>query len=205
MTFEARDLRQLQGSLFLAALLIGLGVGASLWARNEMRQAEQSAELASARHREITDRLRRVRDEELEIKTKTRTFQEIAARGIIGPEQRLEWVELIGDIRRQRQLLDPEYEFQPQAPLGGPIGDFQFVGSPMAVRLPLLHEGDLIGFLDDLHARAPALVQPRECSIERQQAQTTRGGPPTNLVATCELQWITIRRSSAAGAEGAAQ
>lgn len=203
MNIEARDLRQLQGSILLAALLIGLGVGASLWAGKELQQAEQAAEQASVRHREVTDRLRRVRDEENEIKTKTGTFQTIAARGIIGPEQRLEWVELIGDIRRQRQLIDPEYEFQPQAPLGSPIGDFQFVGSPMAVRLPLLHEGDLIGFLDDLHARAPALVQPRECSIERQQAQATRGGPPINLVATCELQWITIRRSGSPGREGA--
>lgn len=203
MNFEARDLRQLQGSILLAVVLIGLGIAASLWARGEMRQAEQAAEQATARHREITDRLRRVRDEELEIKSKTRTFQEITERGIIGPEQRLEWVELIGDIRRQRQLLDPEYEFQPQAALGTPIGDFQFVGSPMAVRLPLLHEGDLIGFLADLHARAPALVQPRDCSIERQQLQASRGGPPINLVATCELQWITIRRSGNAEREGA--
>ena len=194
MTLEPRDLRQLQGSILLAVLLIGAGVAASLWAQNEMQRAEQAAEQAGARHREITDRLRRVRDEEQEIKTKTATFQRISARGIVGPEKRLEWVELIGDIRRQRQLLDPDYEFQPQAALGPPIGDFQFVGSPMTVRLPLLHEGDLIGFIDDLQTRAPALVQPRSCAVERQPAQPLRGGPAVNLVATCELQWITVRR-----------
>lgn len=204
MTLEARDLRQLQGSVLLAALLIGTGIAASLWARDEMKRAEQAAAQALAQHRDITDRLRRVRDEELEIKSKTATFQEIVARGIVGPEKRLEWVELIGDIRRQRQLLDPEYEFQPQAPMGAPVGGFQFVGSPMSLRLPLLHEGDLLGLLDDLQTRAPALVQPRECVIERQQVQATRDSPPINLLATCELQWITIRRSGGTPREGGA-
>lgn len=202
MNFDARDLRKLQGSLLLAIALIGAGAAMVWWTLAELRGAEQAAREAEARHRDITDRLRRVRDEEIEIKTKTKTFQAIAARGIIGPEQRLEWVELIGDVRRQRRLLDPEYEFQPQASLGGRLGDFQFVASPMALRLPLLHEGDLLGFLGDLQARAPALVQPRECQVERRPGPAQRGGPPANLLATCELQWITIRRSGSAGDGG---
>lgn len=202
MTLDAKDLRKLQGSVLLALLLIGAGVAAALWARDQLKASERASMEARSRFDEISERLRRVRDEEIEIKTKTATFQAIAGRGIIGPEQRLEWVELIGDVGRQRRLFSPEYEFQPQSALGNSLGDFQFVASPMALRLPLLHEGDLIGFIDDLQARAPALVQPRECLIERRQQAGERGGPWANLLAICDLQWITIRRSDGKARRG---
>lgn len=192
MNIDAKDLRKLQGSLLLATVLIAAGGATLWWTRGELVAARRDAASAASSHRDADNRLKRVRDEEAEIKSKSTTFRELARRRVLGPEQRLEWVELVSDIRRDLRLFAPDYEFAPQQALGVGAGGYQFVGSPMGLRLPLLHEGDLLGLLAQLKARAPAVVQPRTCQIERQALATDRLGVQPNLQAVCTLQWITI-------------
>jgi len=199
MNIDIKDLRKLQGSLLLATALIIAGGSSLWWTRGELTAARREAASAASSHREADNRLKRVRDEEAEIKAKSATFRELANRGVFGPEQRLEWVELVSEIRRDLRLFAPDYEFAPQQALGIRAGSYQFVGSPMGLRLPLLHEGDLLGLLAELKARAPAVVQPRTCQVERQALATDRLGVQPTLQAVCTLQWITI---SAPGKEG---
>lgn len=192
MNIDAKDLRKLQGSLALFVVLTALGAAAIWWTRSELIAAEKSTQAAAARHKDAENRLKRVRDEELEIKAKSALYRDLVARGIIGPEQRLEWIELVSDIRRDLRLFAPDYEFSPQQTLGSSAGTYQFRGSPMGLRLPLLHEGDLLSFLAAVQHRAPALVQPRSCQIERQPPAGDRSGIQPNLLAVCTLHWITI-------------
>lgn len=201
MNIDAKDLRKLQGSVVLATLLVVAGAVALWWARGELTTARREAASAASGHREADNRLKRVRDEEVEIKAKSATFRDLAKRRVLGPEQRLEWVELVSDIRRDLRLFAPDYEFAPQQALGVGAGGYQFVGSPMGLRLPLLHEGDLLGLLAQLKTRAPAFVQPRTCQIERQALATDRLGVQPNLQAVCTLQWITISGPAKEGAK----
>jgi hypothetical protein len=60
----------------------------------------QLARRSPSRERSEADgKLKRVRDEESEIKQKSILFNKLQERGMIGEEQRLEWVELLKDIR----------------------------------------------------------------------------------------------------------
>lgn len=118
--------------------------------------------------------------------------------GVIGQPERLEWVELIRVIQESRPLLDVQYEFSAPQPLGAasPEG-YQFQRSTMKFRLALLHEGDLLYFLNELSQKAPADIRPERCSVTRlnavspDQSGTERKWLPT-LQAECTVDWINL-------------
>jgi hypothetical protein len=64
--------------------------------------------------------------------------------------------------------------------------------SVMKIRLPLLHEGDLLRFLDTLKRQQVGLFLVDQCALDR---VNQAGGSPRyqpNLVAECTLTWITL-------------
>ncbi|MEF8701476.1 MAG: hypothetical protein V5B32_11820 [Candidatus Accumulibacter sp. UW26] len=192
---SAADFRKLRSSILTATLMIGIGAAAVHVARLTTANA-QRAKLAVTAERNATDgKLKQVRAEESEIKQKSILFNTLHERGIIGEEQRLEWVELLKDIRVQRRLLDLRYELAPQRLLdSGPPGDFAFYASTMKLELKLLHEEDLTRLLGDLQQQAKALIRVNRCRVERLPPSVDeRAGGHANLVAACEIDWLTVR------------
>jgi hypothetical protein len=201
MTFAKQDFQRLQWSLLLfaaSALIAAIATWAALHQQQQTRQAHLAA---LAANRQIAGKLAGARNEESELREKIARFQTLKARGLIGAERRLDWVEIIGRIRAARRLAQIDYEFSPQRPLdsailpGGAIaGPFTLKTSEMHLRLTLLHEGDLLGFIDDLRANAPALIQIRHCAISRPtQAPMDHAA---RLAADCTLEWITFSEAA---------
>lgn len=186
-----KELRQLYASGALAFTLLATGSGLVWWSYRETQAAQQAQRLADQRLGDFAQRLRQVSVEEQEIRSKAAYFRALEQRRIVGPEQRLDWIELIDAIREQRQLFEIDYEISEQKADGAPFGDYRLNASEMQFHLPLLHEGDLIGFIADLRQRAPALVQVRRCEITRLPGSERHPGDP-NLDARCHLQWSTI-------------
>lgn len=197
MKFSANDLFRLRWSLGLFVLLllagIALVVGAFRLERDEQRKhRELSGELA-----DIRARLGRAREEEREIRSKISRYQQLLNHGVIGDEQRLDWLEQIAQIKAARRLFDIEYEIAPQRPIepsllpeGATAGNYEIMASAMKLQIQLLHEGDLLVFLDDLRARVQAHLLVRACGIER--LPSGQGIRPL-LRAECEIDWITLR------------
>jgi hypothetical protein len=104
-------------------------------------------------------------------------------------------VELLKEIRDKHRLIDLRYEIAPQRMLDGQLGnDFVFFASSMKLELKLLHEEDLTRLLDDLRRQAKALIRVNSCRIERLPATgEQRGGGRANLLADCEIEWLTLR------------
>jgi hypothetical protein len=182
-----RDLVKLRTSLILGLLVLALSGAAIYWLEGRTRAAQRKLEFAKARYSEALRKLQQTSNEESELQAKAALFQKLQARRAIGPEERLDWVELIASIRNRHRLFEIAYEISPQQTLGAPTGEYQLVSSTMDFRLPLLHEGDLEVFLDDIKREAPAIVEPRKCTIER-----LGEGSGANLRANCTLQWITL-------------
>lgn len=191
MNLDASDLKKLAPGLVTLIVLAALGAAAVWWTLQGAAKSERDYRLSEARFAEADRRLREVNREEEEIRANSTRYQALVQRGIIGPEQRLSWVELISDIRKSRRLFDIDYEYSPQQTLPGSSSPFQFHASSMRFRLPLLHEGDLFRFLDDVRLRASAHVQPRECTIERVPGAGFSNLAP-HLNGSCTLNWITI-------------
>ena len=200
MNLEPADLRKIAAGLAVLLLCLALGAGSVWWVLEQEKIGRRDANVSQSRFAEADRRLREVRLEEEEIRDKSTVFRGLAVRGIIGPERRLEWVETIAAIRQARRLFEVDYEFQPQQVLAGMTGPYPFNASQMQFRLPLLHEEDLLHFLADLRASAPALVQARHCSLQRVPAGSA-SSLSAQLTASCTLQWITIGDPNAGGSK----
>ncbi len=196
MKFAQADFRKIQISALACIVLIVAGAGGVYFAHTVAKAARADRTLAQNQRNDIDNKLKRVRNEETEIKEKSALFHRISAQGIIGEEQRLEWIELLKAVREKRKLIDLRYELEPQRPLDGAAGSgFSFFVSPMRVHLELLHEEDLTRFLDDLRGQAKALIQPRNCLLSRQANDRSSAMAAPHLFAECRIDWITLRET----------
>ena len=194
MKLGRADLRKLQPGILLVVLAVAVGVAAVYLANQAKADAQKARLVVRVQLQEVDGKLKQVRQEETEVKQKSIVFNKLAERGIIGDEQRLDWVELLKEIRDKHRLIDLQYEISPQRMLDKPGDDFSFFVSAMKVQLKLLHEEDLLRLLDALRSQAKALVRVRSCQVERLPATgDDRSGGRAHLLADCEIDWLTLR------------
>ena len=194
MKLGASDLPKLQWSLLATVLMVAIGAGMVYFAFNATEAAKRDRATAQAERNEFDGKLKQVRNEEDEIKQKSVVFNALQTRGMIGEEQRLEWVELIKEIRETRRLIDLQYEIAPQRRLDTDAAKgFAFYSSTMRLQLKLLHEEDLTRLIDDLRERARALIQVKHCDVSRLSQGAGDGAPIAQLQADCRIDWITLR------------
>ncbi|MDR1227550.1 MAG: hypothetical protein LBK55_00775 [Azoarcus sp.] len=207
MKFGVSDLPRLRASLLAMALMAVLGAAAAVYSHGRIAEARSALAAAQAERNEIGGKLRQVRSEENEIRQKAAVFDRLAARGVIGEEARLEWVELLNEIRDRRRLPEIHYEFAPRRALNEAqaqpqAGSFGLYASAMKLQARLLHEEDLLRLLGDLRERAPALIQVKRCDLSRLLAADA-GNPLQGLLQVdCLIDWITLR-AAGSGAENA--
>jgi hypothetical protein len=193
MKLGVSDLSRLRTSLAAMALMAAFGAAAVLHARDRLAVAQAALAAARAEGREIDEKLRRARGEEDEIRQKAAVFQRLAARGAVGEEARLEWVELLNEIRDRRRLPGVRYEFAPRRALEqGETGAFGLYASAMKLQARLLHEEDLTRLLADLRERAPALIQVKRCEVSRLPVTDPADAAQGLLRADCLIDWITL-------------
>lgn len=189
------ELHLLRWPLLGLALSLLTAVLTALAAQQIAGQAEQradAAELAAAHSRKTTQRLQH---DEQTIRAQIAAYQALVARGIVGPERRLDWVELMRSVQNERKLLGLEYEIQPRQPWPGTpsaVGGHAFMYSPVKVQIPLLHEEDLLRFLHDVHAQAAAFTRLRRCQLQRLAARPGDDNLAPQLSAECQMDWITL-------------
>jgi hypothetical protein len=195
MKFERRDFTKLQWYAVLAIVAIAIAIAAGWWSLGGANKARSERDAAAQQKTQIEQRLGQVRTEEQDIKARTLQFQQMELAGIVGPEKRLDWTELLRDIQRQLRLPGMTYEFGPQILLeSGPVVGYAFHSSQLKIQLRLLHEGDLLNFITHLQRDAKAMVLVRNCKVSR-----LSGGQQTDgaqLLGECTMEWVTLRQTS---------
>jgi len=201
MTFGPADLVRLRRAGLLCVALALLGAAAAGFGCRQADIEREGHRHVLAEQRELSERSR-AGAEFADIAVDAERYRALVARGHIGPERRLDWMERIAEVQQARRLFDFRYEFAPQqalgeTPQGNITGGFQFVSSTMKLQMQMLHEDDLLGFLDDLAHTVPALLQARECRIGRfMQGATAATGPAPRLTADCSIDWITLQHKT---------
>lgn len=124
-------------------------------------------------------------------------YNELLAKGFIGEEKRIEWIEKLREVHSQHKLFSIDYSIGQQekfSPSYLPhLGSFVMNRSTMKVELGMLHEGDLLTLLDGLHEQsAPFIV--RECELKKPVgAKFNLQNVAPNMQATCLIDWLTLR------------
>jgi len=197
MKFRASDLKRLRLPIAASIVLAVAGGACYSAAGDYLRETKKQAAATSARRAEAQTRLARANEEEREIKASLQQYQALAARGFMGEEKRLDWVDTITAIKNERRLFNITYSIEPQKLLDypglGASSGVYFMTSRVRTNLQLLHEEDLLNVIDDLTKRSRSYLSVRSCDIQR----ISRAGVGTTLAprlqADCIFDLITIR------------
>jgi hypothetical protein len=205
MKLGASDLKRLRLPLAVSVALIVAGVACYFAVEDYLQETKKLAAATSAQRAEVQTRLASANEEEREILANLQQYQALAARGIVGDEKRLDWVDTITAIKNERRLFNIGYSIEPQKPLDYPgfaaaAGGVNFVFSRVKIEMQLLHEEDLLNFIDDLNKRGRSYLSARSCDVQRIDRGNS-GGATTlapRLKASCVFDLITIRHNKPA-------
>lgn len=203
MNFTAADFRKLIVPLALAVILSAAGA-ALVWFVNR-QLAATNAKISTVRieRTQAREKLARISEEEREVKERIEVYRRLRDLNIIGKERRLDWADSIQRIKLGREMLDVRYRIEPQRILSSipaKPGKVDFHASTMKVELALLHEGDLLGFLEDLRDAGNAYVSVRRCAISRSGPASQPSGASIltpRLRAECQIDLITVTDAGA--------
>lgn len=194
MTLQLSDLHHVRWSLFgfllaLAAASAAILYGTSDAARAQDGQQEAQRRLASARNRLAT-----ATADQANIKKFAPEYDALLERNVIGDVQRAQWVEGMERIRKLQRIPGLRYTIAAQqhfAPnLLPDAGDLDLDRSGMDMQFDLLHEGQLIDFLDALNSGRYGRFVLDHCALER--SDTVQ-----EIKAECSGGWLALKKREA--------
>ena len=179
----------LVASIVLSAVMIKLSSVQNKAAETQRRS--QAAALKEAR-----DRYQRSGEEREVILRYLPAYRKLQSEGLIGAEQRIEWIEALRAANKQAGLFGVTYQLEARKPFnlvgqGNPASQF-LQQSQMKLSFGLVHEGDLMRFLGMLATQQSGMFFIRSCIIDRPVRIDTPAPRQPNLNAQCELSWLTI-------------
>jgi hypothetical protein len=130
-----------------------------------------------------------------------RRYDEFYRLGFVGRERRLDWIETLREARMDLTLPRIGYAIEPQLQAIAPVesymasDDVQIHLSRAQLEIGLLHELDLLHFVDALQRRAPGLIRVDHCELKWQAAGTENLGIGANIHALCSLQIFSLLTS----------
>ncbi|MBI5041506.1 MAG: hypothetical protein HZB57_10035 [Gammaproteobacteria bacterium] len=162
-----------------------------------MSQARASAE---QHFKGTVQEYRTAMESEQILRTETERFTQLRARGFVGPEPRLRWVEDVRETAARAGLLTIRYELEPRTahPTSISTGSFQLFASLMRLELELRHEGDLLSFLKLLDERRSGLFELSACALRHTREEGDISLQEGNVKADCELRWYSLDAAVAA-------
>jgi hypothetical protein len=193
--FTREELRKLALPSALALALLAAGA-AIIWSGDAaLAAAKRQIAAAEAERAQAAERLARISEEEREVTAKLDVYKQLKSLNILGEERRLEWADAITRIRTQRELLDLSYRVDRQKLLlsaPGKPANVDIFASTMRVQLALLHEEDLLRFLNDLRNSGNAYYSVKSCTLNRTGPTATGTTITPRLRADCEIDLVTI-------------
>lgn len=180
-------------ALFVVVIVASFAVvrySEALVAESDQRLKVQRQALAAATQKHSNAGL------EKQILTQFReTYDALGKVGFVGAEQRINWVDSLRAANREARLFGVEYRIGQQEAypytLDLAVGDLPMRQSVMKLKMPLLHEGDLMPFFRALASRSAGVFTMNTCTLTR-SADTARPGERPNLNAECDLAWISV-------------
>lgn len=195
MTRPDPDWGYLRRGMLLPVLC--LVAGTALWGTttvyrtrldNALEMERQALASIEQERRELTSR-RQAREQF------SAMYRDLVAGGIVGPDQRLQWVQALRSSTSNLGLPYLRYSTGPQEAFTAPYLvagiSAPVMSSPMELQLGLVHEGDLLRLLDNLE-KFPGLFHVRSCNLERPERNTPPESSQANLSGSCQLAWFSI-------------
>lgn len=151
----------------------------------------------NAQFQAISQRYLAVDEEEKLIRKFYPRFLELYNNGVIGKEQRLNWLEVLRESGDKVRLPGLSYEIKSQElyvpQFSANLGRYQLFNSRMSLSMQLLHEGDLVSVLETLDSRAAGTYSVSECRFSKASTVIDMNPRKGNIMTKCDLNWFTIK------------
>ena len=174
--------------------LAGIGVAAFLVAGSYVYwQSERKSDLGTTQTlKELRARLADAKRERDNLRDSAQTYNALIARGVFAPEDRLELIEALTELKQRHQLIGLDYEVAPQRALklsgGLSLPAVDAMGSRIKLRIRAYHDGELTAFLDDFPRMQRGFFPIDRCVIRRagdfdRQEKTTPALKASDIIA----------------------
>jgi len=183
----------LKTSILLLLAAVSLSAAGIFW--SHLHQSEARAELQRQQTLLNASRARQQqgRTDARLIDQHLNAYRVLIARGFIGEENRLAWIEAAQLANRDARLYGLTYTLSPRSAAPPELASgLPLKQTSMVVKMPLLVETDLPFFLDALHLRAPGLFRTGQCRLSRLADAAPQAINRPELDAECELLWYTV-------------
>ena len=129
-------------------------------------------------------------------------YEDLQKNCAVGPEQRVNWLDALRRASQATRTLGVDYQLSQQtaSPIKLDTGVYKLQQSTMKLRIKLLHEGDLLSFLQALGAERPGLYLIQSCNLTRTANTTFSVRYESKLAAECELLWLSLVENNPAEA-----
>jgi hypothetical protein len=166
--------------------------------KRDDRSSEKSLVQAKAR-------LEAARKEQEDMRTSAETFRILRDRGVLNEELRIDLIEMVDRLKAEYHIAELDYEVSPQRPVQLPgnraFKAIEVLASRVKFRVQAVHDGDLLGFIDELARHPRSFFNLERCLIKRVEAGAL-GPLQPRVEAECSLEWITVRDKRIAKAKG---
>jgi hypothetical protein len=182
--------------LFVFSLLLGtaLVTGTQYLQDDRQNALNQAQAMENSSH----DSYRLAEIEKSEVHDFQPKYQQLVQDGFIGTERRLDWIDSIAAVQKRAGLEPVTYDIAEQAVfLVDPqidTGTMELHGSQMHFTMNLLHEMDLLRFLNGI--QGDQITGMHKCVIKRWSNAAPAELAP-HLQAECSLYWITLGNHAA--------
>lgn len=197
MKLTAKDFAPLKIPLVALAISIAAGIALVQFSSAMRVQAEAQNRRESVALQEARSRYHRSGEEREMILRHLPAYRQLEEQGLVGTEQRINWLEGLRNANSQAGLFGVTYQLQAQKQFsllgeGNPIAQHVH-HSQMKLSFGLVHEGDLMRFFRALAAQKVGVFVLTGCALDRAGRADAPVPRQANLNAQCELSWLTVQ------------
>lgn len=198
-----KDLLSMRAPLLVLIAVIALSAGLIKYTSTRLNVADAERLAQAGALEDARSRLQRSGDERGLILRYLPDYQKLQQGGFVGGERRIEWIEGLRASNKKAGLFGVTYQMDVRKPFpllgqGNPIAP-SLRHSPMKLSMGLVHEGDLMRFLQLLSAQPVGMFFLTGCTIDRPPRSDAPAPRHANLTAQCDLSWLTVDTSGKAG------
>jgi hypothetical protein len=196
MRISARDIPALGQPLIVLGVTLALCAAGIVYSARLIKQGRADLAAAQVQLKEADERVARSGEEVDTLKRYIGPYQQLERVGIVGEEQRLNWIDALRVANVDAQLYGVDYEVGSQVPYSFAeevsAGGLPVHQSLMKVRLGLLYETDLLTFFRVLAEQNVGAFSVNQCSLQRLTSDVSKPLNQPTLRAECDIAWVTI-------------
>lgn len=183
----------LKTSILLLLAAGSMSAAGIFWSHQQDTEARADLQRQQAALVASQARQQQGRKEEQLIAQHIDAYRALIARGFVGEENRLAWIEAVHLANQDARLYGLTYTLSPRAAAPPALSSgLPLKQTRMVVKMPVLVETDLPRFLDALRARAPGIFRIDRCQLSRIADAPPQPVNRPELDAECELLWFTV-------------